>query len=335
MIKFSLFLSKLLNNRKILKKLNSNIYKEIKYPGNRVMIVDDNLDFSLMNNLLDLANINYLSFKLNNNEELDNFILKNTDNYGIINKNYLFFQVKPKNIKKYGSILKPNFILINENNDIIDELEVKEIFDNATIIEYDKYNFNGIKFSINNKSNYFISNIDYIKEKITINESFDININSTKEEYLKEIMMFFAFFILNKIDINIFNKLNKKNFTYDNKKIYIDIGLNNYNDAIKFISRYTDYKVLVIGWKSNCDDISWLYNIEFERLVNKNIQKIYCIGNNAYDIATRIKYSDFNEKNIVVSSNIDVVLKEIKSYNLNLYILADSYYLNIIKGEKK
>ena len=133
---------------------------------------------------------------------------------------------------------------------------------------------------------------------------------------------------------NSFNELNFKKFSYKNKTIFIDIDEMNYNEAIKFIARYNDYKVLVIGWRNSQEDISWLYNIEIERLINKNIQKIYCIGANAYDIATRIKYADFNEKNIIVSPNIDLVLNEIKNYNLNLYVLADKYYINTIKENK-
>ena len=331
MIKISLALAKILRSKKLLKGLNKNIYNEIKYPKNRIMIIDDHLDFNMMNNLLNLVNVNYLSFKLDD-DILDEIILNNFDNYGYSNKDFFFFQVTPRNIKKYGSILKPNYILINESSCLIDKLETKDIFENATIIHSDKYDFNGISYSLKSKSNYYISNIDYIKEKITINKEYDININDTKEEYLKEILMFFALFKTIDFNIDIFNQLNLKNFTYEDKKIYIDIENNNYNNAIKFISRYSDYKVLVIGWKINYDDISWLYNIEFERLVNKNIQKIYCIGNNAYDIATRLKYADLSEKNIIASSNIDVVLKEINNYNLNLYILMDKYYLNIIKG---
>ena len=329
----SLALAKLFKSKKLLKVLNPNIYLDVKYPKYRIMIIDDNLDFNLLNNLLDLLNINYLSFKIDD-EALDEIILNKFDNKGFSIKDFFFFQVTSRNIKKYGSILKPNYVLINETSNLIDKLETKDIFENATLIQYDKYDFEGITYSLNKGFDYYISNIDYIKEKITINKEYDININNTKEEYLREILMLFSLFKTLNFNINVFNELNLKDFTYEDKKIYIDIENNNYNSAIKFISRYTDYKVLVIGWKINYDDISWLYNIEFERLINKNIQKIYCIGNNAYDIATRLKYADINEKLIVASSNIDVVLKEINNYNLNLYILVDKYYLNIIKGGK-
>ena len=332
----SLYFSKIIKNKKILKKLDKNIYFKIKYANHRIMIVDDNLDFNLLNSLFNIMNLNFLSFNLNNDDSLDELIIKYSDKRGNINKDFLFFKVDAKNIKKYGSIIKPDYILVNETSDVIDELEVSEIFSNATIILNNEYDFEGVKYSLTDKnSDYYISDIDYIKEKITINKTYDINIKNTSNNHLKEIIMLFSFIKTLNFDINAFNKLCIKNFSYENKKIFIDISRNNYNDAIKFISRYSDYKVIVIGWKLNYNDISWLYNVEFERLVNRNVQKFYCIGTNAFDIATRLKYSDINEKNIIVSSNIDVVLKEIKNYNLNLYVLADHEYINTIKEVKE
>ena len=336
MINFSLAISKILKNEKILKNLDKNIYYKIKYPINKIMIIDDNLDFGLLNDLCSKNNIDFVATNLKCDKDLNNLIIKYTDYNGIINKNFLFFKINAKNIKKYGSIIKPNYILINESSDVINELEVKEIFDEATIISDKIFEFEGIKYSLNDKSaDYFISEIDCIKEKIKINNKFDINIKDTNDKYLKEILMLFVMIKEFNLDIKIFNEINQKNFSYENKKIYMSTNENNYNEAIRFISRYNDYKVIIIGWKSNYEDISWLYNIEFERLINKNIQKIYCIGTNAFDIATRLRYADLNEKIIVASSNIDVILKEINNYNLNLYILTDEHYINIIKGGNK
>ncbi len=336
MIKFSLLLSKLINSKKLLKALNKNIYNEINYSKNKVMIIDDNLDFNFLNNLFNSCSFSFQAFKIDSYDDLDEFILNTADNYGNINKDFLFFKVSAKNIKKFGSIIKPNYILINESSELLDELEVKEVFDEALLIFSDKYDLRGLKYSISNKNaDIYITNIDYIKENITINDTYVINVNQTNPLYLDEVLMFFTFLKEINEDVEIFNRINNKLFTWEDKKIYIDISKNNFNDTIKFISRYTDYKVVVIGWKNAYEDISWLYNAEFERFINKNIQKIYCIGPNAFDIATRIKYADLNEKIIIPSSNIDVILEEIKSYNLNLYILTDEYYKNIIKGVKE
>lgn len=332
----SLTFSKILKRSKIIKNFDNKIYYKIKYPENRIMIIDDNFDFNLLNSLFDLIDKSFITINIENDNDFDNMIIKYSSNKGIISKDFLFFKVNYKDIQKYGKIIKPNYILVGESAEMIESLETKEMFDSSTIIALSKYKFKDISYSIDDKnSDFYISNIDYIKEKIKINDKYDININKSDEKYLKEILMLFSFFISNSLDINIFNEVNFKKFDYDKKTIYMNINSNNYNDAIRFISRYTDYKVLVIAWKNLYDDISWLYNIEFERLLNKNIQKIYCIGTNAFDIATRLKYTGLNEKNILASANIDLFLKEITSYNLNIYVLADEYYLNIIKGGKK
>ena len=332
----SLIISKIMNNSKMITKLDKNIYYKIKYPINRIMIVDEKLDFSLLNGLFNLTNLSFNALDLNSSDDLNNFIMRYSNNKGAIEKDILLFKVDGKNIKKYGNLIKPNYILIGETNEIIMNLENKEVFDSAKVIAKSKYELDGIDYSLNDKNaSFYISNIDYIKEKIEINQKYNININNTDNNYLEEILMFFSLINSLNIDVQVFNKLNSKSFSYENKKIFINISNNNYNDSIKFISRYTDYKVIVIGWKNLYEDISWLYNVEFERLINKNIQKIYCVGTNAFDLATRFKYAGLNEKIIVAASNIEVFLNEIRNYNLNVYVLTDDYYINVIKGAKK
>lgn len=340
MFKFNLAFAKIFKKNIITEKLlNLNILKKIEYPNIKVMILEDNLDFSLINNISEILGLKVSAFKLDNVETLKNYVVKNTTINGVINQDIIFYQVKPKDIKLFSNIIKPNFILLNKTEDIIDLDENKEIFEKAHLI-FNKsiYQFKGISYSLNDyEANYYLNNIDFIKENICINNKYIINIKKQDNLYLEQNLMLFTFFanIYNIERVaNSFNELNFKKFSYKNKTIFIDIDEMNYNEAIKFIARYNDYKVLVIGWRNSQEDISWLYNIEIERLINKNIQKIYCIGANAYDIATRIKYADFNEKNIIVSPNIDLVLNEIKNYNLNLYVLADKYYINTIKENK-
>ena len=329
-------ISKILRKYKIIKNFNSNTYYRIKYPSNKIMIIDDNFDFCLLQKIFCLTDYSFIFANLKNYDDLDNLIINEANNKGIIDKDFIFFKVNSKDIQKYTKIIKPNYILIGENEEIINNIEINELFDSATIISLLKYEFKDISYSIDSKkADFYISNIDYIKENIEVNKKYVINITKTDKIYLNEILMLLAFFISCNLDYKLFNKANTKSFSYENKRIFLNISNNNYNDSIKFSSRYTDYKIIVIGWKNLYEDISWLYNVEFERLFNKNIQKIYCIGTNAFDIATRLKYADLNEKIIVASSNIDIFLRDIMNYNLNVYVLTDEYYINVIKGGKK
>lgn len=60
-----------------------------------------------------------------------------------------------------------------------------------------------------------------------------------------------------------------------------------------FLNTYDCKKTIVVGWKEisrryKFNDISWLYDVDFEILKNHEIDKVICIGVQNYDIATRI-----------------------------------------------
>ena len=145
------------------------------------------------------------------------------------------------------------------------------------------------------------------------------------------------------VNLKIFNK-----YTYNDRIVYV---LNNkaenattYNQSLLFVKRNTELKTLIIGWKEisrryNFDDLSWLYDIEFELLSNNEIDKIICIGPQAYDIATRLKYANIEEEKIVVIPLIDEAVKFIKSktkgniYGILNFDMVEPFNTNM-KGEK-
>ena len=318
----NLFISKMFKT-----KLNSKTLKRLKFPLNKVMIIDPNFNFKLLNDLANILGIKVKCLSISDDDDFLNFVLKNTNIKGEIEGDFLFYQTK--DIKKYSSIIKPNYIIINELGSYLEikDFNVKVIANKETNVKSD------ITYSLNDKNaTFYISNIDYIKENITINKKITLNFNLEKE--LNSILMLFSLFSYFKDEnqlITAFNTLNSKKFVYFNKTFFFDINNINFKETIKFIGRYTDYKILVIGWNIANNDISWLYNIEFEKIKNKNIQKIYCIGANAYDLACRFKYADF--KNIVASPNIDVVLKDIKCTNSNIYVISDPIFKEILGGK--
>ncbi len=343
MLKISLAVSKMLKKNpvlanKVVVKLNRNIHKEITYPKKVVMIISDNIfDFSFINSLLNILSCKSICFKLNSLDDLTTLIVNKASSKGNIDADIIFYSVRSTDVKKCFSLITPTHVLTSDFDNIRNYEEIKELVESKILISNKKITKESFSYSIENLKNndFYISNIDFIKERIIINHKYLININEYNDEYLNKLMLFFAF-LSNVMSIELvvkaLNKLNQKNFTCKKKAIFLDLNKTNYNSAIKFITRFKDYKVLVIGWHSNIyEDISWFYNVDFERLLNKNIQKIYCIGVNAYDIATRLKYADFNEKNLIVSPNIDLILPDLIHYNLNLYLLVDQTYEQIIK----
>ncbi len=202
-----------------------------------------------------------------------------------------------------------------------------------------------------------VTKLDYEKNLVIVNDEYKFNIpfNTLFEVYntlagftissLIGLNLDEACNTISKIPVNlkIFNK-----YTFDNRIVYV---LNNkaenattYNQSLLFVKRNTELKTLIIGWKEisrryNFDDLSWLYDIEFELLNNNEIDKIVCIGPQAYDIATRLKYANIEEDKIVVIHLIEEATKFIKSKTKgNIYGILNfdmvEPFNNNMKGEK-
>ena len=52
------------------------------------------------------------------------------------------------------------------------------------------------------------------------------------------------------------------------------------------------------------NDISWLYDIDFEILNNSDVDKVICVGPENYDIATRIKLAGFEKSKIEICDTL-------------------------------
>ncbi len=202
-----------------------------------------------------------------------------------------------------------------------------------------------------------VTKLDYEKSYVVVNDEYKFNIPfNTLFEVYNTIAAFTVSSLINlnldeacntisKIPVNlkIFNK-----YTFNNRIVYV---LNNkaenattYNQSLLFVKRNNELKTLIIGWKEisrryNFDDLSWLYDIQFELLSNNEIDKIICIGPQAYDIALRLKYANIDENKIVVIPLIEEATKFIKSKTKgNIYGILNfdmvEPFNNNMKGEK-
>lgn len=202
-----------------------------------------------------------------------------------------------------------------------------------------------------------VTKLDYEKSFVVVNDEYKFNIPfNTLFEVYNTLAAFTVASLINlnldeacntiskmPVNLKIFNK-----YTYNDRIVYV---LNNkaenattYNQSLLFVKRNTELKTLIIGWKEisrryNFDDLSWLYDIEFELLSNNEIDKIICIGPQAYDIATRLKYANIEEEKIVVIPLIDEAVKFIKSktkgniYGILNFDMVEPFNTNM-KGEK-
>lgn len=111
------------------------------------------------------------------------------------------------------------------------------------------------------------------------------------------------FFTLQKRQVHVLNNKNENSTTF--------------NQSLFYTTQFKDLKTIVIGWKEisrryQFDDISWLYDIDFEQLTHSHVEKVICVGINRYDIATRMKYAGIDEKNIIVFETLEEATNYIK-----------------------
>lgn len=134
-------------------------------------------------------------------------------------------------------------------------------------------------------------------------------------------------------------------FEVDNKKGAIILSKNensvSYNQSLDYINNQPNHKTIVIGFinvsrRYRFNDLSWLWDINFEKLNNTSIHNIICVGPFAYDIATRLKYAEISEKRILVCENENELLNTIKKYGQeNIYNLIGFEMETILKKQIK
>lgn len=70
-------------------------------------------------------------------------------------------------------------------------------------------------------------------------------------------------------------------------------------------------------------DVSWIWDVDFEKLTETNIDEVYISGLRAYDMAVRLKTAGLNPNKFVIEEQYEVLTKAIKNGSCDkLYILA-------------
>lgn len=147
---------------------------------------------------------------------------------------------------------------------------------------------------------------------------------------------------LNKIIINV-DRI--KTYQLDDKLFTILISKNencaSYNQSLNYINKQNKKITIVIGFTNisrryTHRDLSWLWDINFESLNKDLIQEIICVGPFAYDIATRLKYANFNEEQIIICKDSKKLLNYVKnSKQKHIYSLICFQLEIILKKQLK
>lgn len=230
-------------------------------------------------------------------------------------------------------------------------------------LNYEYYNFeeNGKYNCINCDFNTpqaicTVTNIDYNNNNILINNEFPIKSETKLLFNVYNIAACFCTLMLLDVDLKKSSeilsndKLNQKIYSSINKNgrnIYI---LNNknensttFNQSLNFVNQFDGKKTIFIGWyqisrRYEFNDISWLYDIDFEILNSHDIDSIICVGPERYDIATRFKLANINAKKIYTFDTIKSAVNYLPNTNGDIYAILNFDYVKpfkkLIKEEK-
>lgn len=123
-----------------------------------------------------------------------------------------------------------------------------------------------------------------------------------------------------------------KELKIDNRNVYMIESKNennlSYYETLHYINEQHVKKTVILGFDNvsrryNLNDLSWLYDVKFELLNDKYIDKIYIIGRFRYDVLTRLTYANIPQEKLILIDNIDTLINRIKKESSgNIYTMV-------------
>ena len=128
-------------------------------------------------------------------------------------------------------------------------------------------------------------------------------------------------------------RLNIYKFDNRNWQMLVSKNENNlsYKQSLDYILHEKNDKTIILGFDSSSrrykeNDISWIWDIDFEILNDKSIKNIILIGKFCYDLHLRMKYAGIDEKKIILVedlSNLSKILKNKTKGNIYSMVCFD------------
>lgn len=131
-------------------------------------------------------------------------------------------------------------------------------------------------------------------------------------------------------DEEILNIINDKKITtkrlqiydFDNRKWQMLSSKNennlSYKQSLDYVVHQKEDKTIILGFDSSSrrykeNDISWIWDIDFESLNDLSIKNIILVGRFAYDMHLRMQYAQIDEKKIIIVEDINNISKVLKT----------------------
>lgn len=114
-----------------------------------------------------------------------------------------------------------------------------------------------------------------------------------------------------------------------------------YLQSINYINQDSKTKTVILGFDNvsrryEYNDLSWLYDVDFELLNNNSIDKIFCIGRFRYDVYARLIHANINKDKIILVDDLNNLLPLVqKKSKGNIYTMVCFDMTAIIKNMLK
>ena len=180
------------------------------------------------------------------------------------------------------------------------------------------------------KVNFEASDVDLKKQFFTINDSiYHIN----KDVFFAVYYTLAAYTLCKTLGLSD-NKIKKylndepmpskrmKELHIDNRLVNMIESKNennlSYYEALHYIREQHTKKTVILGFDNvsrryKFNDLSWLYDVKFDLLDDKYIDKIFIIGRFRYDVLTRLSYTNIDKDKIILIDNLDNLIDKIKN----------------------
>lgn len=112
-----------------------------------------------------------------------------------------------------------------------------------------------------------------------------------------------------------------KTYSLDNREIEMLESKNenalSYLQSLNYIKMQKGKKTVVMGFENvsrrySYNDLSWLWDVDFEVLNDEQIDKIFLIGRFKYDVTVRLEYAGIKDDKIVLVDELENLLGSIK-----------------------
>ena len=101
-----------------------------------------------------------------------------------------------------------------------------------------------------------------------------------------------------------------------------------YYQSLKYIVNAEGKKVVILGFDNvsrryKYNDLSWLWDVEFELLNDESIEKVILIGRFKWDVRVRLLYAKIREDKIIMLDDLNDLTHVLKSETKgNIYTMV-------------